>query len=381
MFKTVDEAIHFIESQRAKRSFEDFQKIIERYQIPIDLKNVIHVAGTNGKGSTVTFIKDLLMKQGYHVGTFTSPYIIKHHERISVDGKPISDDDLLRLINQLTPLIQQEHLSMFEIDTLIMLYYFNELDLDYHIIECGIGGLHDKTNVIKSKVAVITNIGYDHQFMLGDTLLEIAHHKVGIVKENVPLFTTEQNQEVLAYFKKYCKEHQSEFHPLKIEHQETYPYHLHFHEQDYLLNLPSYQVNNLTLALNVVDYLSPINNHVQEVIDDFNWPCRFEQFGNIYLDGAHNINGIEALIQTIKERKLEDVGIVFSALRDKDCQKMLDLLNEFDVVIADFDDERSQGGHLPYQEAIELMKTKHQNIIVTGSLHFVSTVRKYVISA
>ena len=117
------------------------------------------------------------------------------------------------------------------------------------------------------------------------------------------------------------------------------------------------------------------------MIDDFNWPCRFEQFGNIYLDGAHNINGIEALIQTIKERKLEDVGIVFSALSDKDCQKMLDLLNEFDVVTADFDDERSQGGHLPYQDAIELMKTKHQNIVVTGSLHFVSTVRKYVISA
>ena len=76
MFKTVDEAIHFIESQRTKRSFEDFQKIIERYQIPIDLKNVIHVAGTNGKGSTVTFIKDLLMKQGYHVGTFTSPLLL-----------------------------------------------------------------------------------------------------------------------------------------------------------------------------------------------------------------------------------------------------------------------------------------------------------------
>ena len=86
------------------------------------------------------------------------------------------------------------------------------------------------------------------------------------------------------------------------------------------------------------------------------------------------------LIQTIKERKLEDVGIVFSALMDKDCQKMLDMLKEFDVVIADFDDERSQG-HIPYQKAIEIMKAKHQNIVVTGSLHFVSTVRKYVISA
>lgn len=382
MFKTVDEAIHFIESQRAKRSFEDFQKIIERYQIPIDLKNVIHVAGTNGKGSTVTFIKDLLMKQGYRVGTFTSPYIIKHHERISVDGKPISDDDLLRFINRLLPLIQQEHLSMFEIDTLIMLYYFNELDLDYHIIECGIGGLHDKTNVIKSNVAVITNIGYDHQFMLGDTLLEIAHHKVGIVKENVSLFTTEQNKEILSYFKDYCTKHQSTFYPLQVEKQYQYPYHLHFHQKEYVLHLPTYQVSNLTLALNVVDYLCDLNDEdIQAVIDDFKWPCRFEQFGHLYLDGAHNISGIEALIQTIKERKLEDVGIVFSALMDKDCQKMLDMLKEFDVVIADFDDERSQGGHIPYQKAIEIMKAKHQNVVVTGSLHFVSTVRKYVISA
>ena len=202
MFKTIKEALSFIESQRVKRSFEDFQKIVDRYHFNVNLKNVIHVAGTNGKGSTVTFIKDLLMTQGYHVGTFTSPYIIKHNERIAVDGKPISDLDLLRLINQLYPIIEKEHLSMFEIDTLIMLSYFNELDLDYHVIECGIGGLNDKTNVIQSKIAVITNIGYDHQFMLGNTLLDIACHKAGIIKERVPLFTTEKNQEILTYFQK-----------------------------------------------------------------------------------------------------------------------------------------------------------------------------------
>lgn len=382
MFKTIDEALNFIESQRMKRSFKEFQEIIKRYHLPVDLKNVIHVAGTNGKGSTVTFIKDLLVKQGYHVGMFTSPYIIKHNERISVDGKPIPDEELLRLVNDLYPIIEKEHLSMFEIDTIIMLNYFHELDLDYHVIECGIGGLNDKTNVIQSQVAVISNIGYDHQFMLGDTLLEIASHKVGIVKEGVPLFTTEQNKEILSYFKDYCTKHQSTFYPLQVEKQYQYPYHLHFHQKKYVLHLPTYQVSNLTLALNVVDYLCDLNDEdIQAVIDDFKWPCRFEQFGHLYLDGAHNISGIEALIQTIKERKLEDVGIVFSALMDKDCQKMLDMLKEFDVVIADFDDERSQGGHIPYQKAIEIMKAKHQNIVVTGSLHFVSTVRKYVISA
>lgn len=231
MFKTIDEALNFIESQRMKRSFKEFQEIIKRYHLPVDLKNVIHVAGTNGKGSTVTFIKDLLVKQGYHVGTFTSPYIIKHNERISVDGKPISDEELLRLVNDLYPIIEKEHLSMFEIDTIIMLNYFHELDLDYHVIECGIGGLNDKTNVIQSQVAVISNIGYDHQFMLGDTLLEIASHKVGIVKEGVPLFTTEQNKEILSYFKDYCTKHQSTFYPLQVEKQYQYPYHLHFHQK------------------------------------------------------------------------------------------------------------------------------------------------------
>lgn len=382
MFKTIKEALAFIESQRVKRSFEDFQKIVDKYHFNVNLKNVIHVAGTNGKGSTVTFIKDLLIKQGYHVGTFTSPYIIKHNERIAVDGKPISDLDLLRLINQLYPVIEKEHLSMFEIDTLIMLSYFNELDLDYHVIECGIGGLNDKTNVIQSKIAVITNIGYDHQFMLGNTLLEIACHKAGIIKEGVPLFTTEKNQEILAYFQKVCKEKQSAFYHVKALSNHRYPYQITFEENKYQLYLPSYQIDNLLLALNVVSSLISLKKEeIQSVIDHFMWPCRFEQFGSIYLDGAHNINGIMALIETIKERNLEDVGIVFSSLMDKDGTKMLELLKDYDVMLADFEDERSQGGHLPYQEAISIMKEKHKNVVVTGSLHFVSTVRKYVISA
>lgn len=381
MFKNIEEALAFIESQRAKRSFEEFQKIVDNYHFNVNLKNVIHVAGTNGKGSTVTFIKDLLMKQGYHVGTFTSPYIIQHNERIAVDGNPISDKDLLRLINQLYPIIEKEHLSMFEIDTLIMLTYFNELDLDFHVIECGIGGLNDKTNVISSKVAVITNIGYDHQFMLGNTLLGIAQHKVGIVKKEVPLFTTEKNEAILDLFKETCDKKQSAFYKIQSESNHHYPYNISFENHEYILELPSYQVDNLLLSLNVVSYFTKLNKEdIQEVIHHFTWPCRFEKIGNYYLDGAHNVNGIMALIQTIRERNLEDVGIVFSSLMDKDGEKMLELLKDYDVILADFEDERSQGGHLPYQEAISIMKEKHKNVIVTGSLHFVSTVRKYLLA-
>ena len=263
-----------------------------------------------------------------------------------------------------------------------MLSYFNELDLDYHVIECGIGGLNDKTNVIQSKIAVITNIGYDHQFMLGNTLLDIACHKAGIIKERVPLFTTEKNQEILTYFQKVCKEKQSTFYHVEIPDSHHYPYPISFKENDYLLYLPSYQVDNLLLALHVVSSLIELKRgDIESVIEHFIWPCRFERFGSLYLDGAHNINGIMALIQTIKERNLEDVGIVFSSLIDKDGTKMLELLKNYDVMLADFEDERSQGGHISYQEAISIMKEKHKNVVVTGSLHFVSTVRQYVISA
>ena len=306
-----------------KRSFKEFQEIIKRYHLPVDLKNVIHVAGTNGKGSTVTFIKDLLVKQGYHVGTFTSPYIIKHNERISVDGKPIPDEELLRLVNDLYPIIEKEHFSMFEIDTIIMLNYFHELDLDYHVIECGIGGLNDKTNVIQSQVAVISNIGYDHQFMLGDTLLEIARHKVGIIKPNKPCFTTEKNKEIVDIFKCVCKINDSKLYVCDVG-SINYPYVFNCLSNEYVLKAGgSYQVKNAILAINVCNYLIDLDKElVQQAIDCFNWPGRFEKFGSIYLDGAHNVDGILALKKTIKDQKLENIVIVFSALNDKDVCKM-----------------------------------------------------------
>lgn len=382
MFDNIKEAITYIESKRTKRTFLDFKRIIEKYKFNTNLKNVIHVAGTNGKGSTTILMRDLLMKHGYSVGTFTSPYIINHNERISVNGQSISDQKLLQIINELYEMIEIENLSMFEIDVCIMLHYFNELKLDYHIIECGIGGLTDKTNVINSQVAVITSIGYDHQFMLGNTLLEIAQHKAGIIKKRKPLFTTEQDQDVIALFQKECDIKKSDLHLVDVIKSKEYPYHILFKGKDYTLCQPGYQVNNFTLALHVVDYLITIDdNLIQDIIDHFYWPCRFEKIGHIYLDGAHNIDGIRSLVQTLNEQKIKDVGIVFSALNDKDIDDMLQLLKDYDVIFACFDDERSNQNHVCFQDAIQQMATKHRNVVVTGSLHFVSTVRKYVLSA
>lgn len=381
MFDDVQSAIAYIEAKRTKRTFCDFKEILKKYQLPVDLKKVIHVAGTNGKGSTTIFMRDLLMKQGFNVGTFTSPYVISHHERIAVNGKPISDEDLLKIINQLYDMIEEQHLSMFEIDVCIMLVYFSQLQLDYHIIECGIGGLLDKTNVLDGDVAVITNIGKDHQFMLGQTLMEIAKHKAGIIKHDKVLFTTEKKPEILHYFQQVCKEKNCQFFYVKTIENPVYPYRFELQGQTLQMNLPGYQLTNFMLAYQVVNYLEKTDPHcLQSVIDDFFWPCRFEKIGQFYLDGAHNVDGIRALLETISSQQLQDVGFVISILSDKDQKGMLDLLQGHNWLQSSFDDERSDGDFLPFDQALKIMAQKHRHVVVTGSLHFVSSVRQYLMT-
>lgn len=380
MFNDIQSAINYIESRRVKRTFEEFQDIVYRYKFNVSQKNMIHVAGTNGKGSTVNYIKEILMSHGYTVGTFTSPYMIVHNDRICVNGKMIEDDKLLLIINELAEIIEKENLSMFEIDVLIMLRYFDELDLDYRIIETGIGGLYDKTNVIDSICSVITNIGYDHQFMLGESLDEIAKHKAGIIKFNKPCFTTEDNQELIQIFKQVCKEKNSQLH---LCHTNGFngPSGFSYLSNNYqLLSGGSYQVKNALLAINVCDYLIDLDSDlVQSALDNFCFPGRFEKIGNIYLDGAHNVDGIMALKQTLYDQKISDVAIIFCALGDKDEEKMLELLDDYPIYLASFEDERLNSTALNYQFVLKQIINKYQNIVFTGSLHFISEVRKYLL--
>lgn len=137
MFKDVNEAIAYIESKRNKRPIDAFRDTLNKCHILMKQKNMIHIAGTNGKGSTVNYLRSILNAHGYKVGTFTSPYLISHNDRIRVDDVPISDEDLLKYVNQYYAILEEDELSMFEIDVLIMLAYFQSLDLDYRIIETG----------------------------------------------------------------------------------------------------------------------------------------------------------------------------------------------------------------------------------------------------
>ena len=397
MFKTIDEALNFIESQRMKRSFKEFQEIIKRYHLPVDLKNVIHVAGTNGKGSTVTFIKDLLVKQGYHVGTFTSPYIIKHNERISVDGKPISDEELLRLVNDLYPIIEKEHLSMFEIDTIIMLNYFHELDLDYHVIECGIGGLNDKTNVIQPIISAITNIGNDHLDQIGPSLYDVINEKMGIIKEGQYFITSEVEGTVLARLQEQCDAMGATMVVVPEYQVSRYPFHFRYRDMAFTLkNQGIYQIANARLALTIANKLITLDSETTEkAIESAVWYGRFEMMTvaghQVILDGAHNTDGIKALLSTVQYVRTEDTVFIFSGLKDKDVDEMIELIDEagYPIYLTSFNDERASDlasyrsfstvTVVPhFAEAIKVALLKHDQIVITGSLHFISSVRKYL---
>ena len=171
----------------------DFMK---RLGNPHEKVKAIHVTGTNGKGSTTAYLRDLIAEQGYNVGTFTSPFIEKFNERISVNGKMISDEEIVRLVNIIGPVVKEMDSDWrdreggpteFEIVTAMMFVYFAEGHVDYAVIEVGIGGLFDSTNVITPLMSVITTVAMDHAHILGDTIAKIATHKAGIIKYKKPI--------------------------------------------------------------------------------------------------------------------------------------------------------------------------------------------------
>lgn len=382
MFKDINSALSYIESRRTKRTLNQFKETIKKYDFNVHQKNMIHIAGTNGKGSTTNFIKNILIEHGYHVGTFTSPYLICHNDRICINGKMIDDGKLLKIINSLFEIIVSEELSMFEIDTLIMLRYFNEETLDYRIIEAGIGGLNDKTNVIDSVCSAITNIGYDHQFMLGDTLEQIAYHKAGIIKDKQICFTSETNDDLVKIFQTVAQAKNSQIVQTELECNYQYPYVFScLGYKYYLNNCGSYQVNNASLAITLCNHLIKLDHErVQVALNSFSWPGRFEKIGKIYLDGAHNIDGIKALVKTLHDQKIKKPLIIFSALGDKDIDEMKSLLSDYPLIQATFLDERSKLHGIDFKEAIQNNLNQYDNLIITGSLHFISIVRKYILT-
>lgn len=406
MFKTTHDFIDYCTNRMNKGRFnlDHFKALLEKLGNPQLKLKTVHIAGTNGKGSTTDYLRSILQTAGYKVGTFTSPHLEVHNDRIRINNVYISDEELLEYGNRFYTLIEENELSMFEIDTLIAIYYFCEKNVDIALFEVGLGGRLDATNVILPLVSLITSIGYDHMDILGHTLEEISFEKAGIIKENIPLITAEDKENCLFVFKSICEERSSDFlkiHPAKnviIGDSIQYEYH---HLIIQLNTLAIYQIKNSSLAIECALYLCELgytisDENIRMGISSTQWKGRFETISlnpHIIIDGAHNMHGIDALVESTRLCK-KPLIIVFSALKDKETEKMIHALVDIgdEVIVTEFEfyraatletlsmNNRVTSIRNPY-DAIKyaIKQSAGGTCLITGSLYFISEVRQVLL--
>lgn len=400
MFNNVDEAISFIENKRNsnKNGHLNVDIILDILNKPYNNYKKIHIGGTNGKGSTVSFLANLLINHNYKVGTFTSPFITNFNERIRINNLDISDEELLYYINRILEIEKSYPLTFFEFITVIAFLYFSDKNVDYALIEVGIGGLNDVTNLVNYDLSLITNVGYDHMDILGNTIEEILYNKLGIIKENNTLITTitNFNNEII----NYCLTKNSkciilnEINIIKLN-----PLTIKLNNNIYELSLNGiYQASNAVLAITAFKYL--IEEYKEDIIKyslkNTKWPGRFEIYRNIIIDGAHNIHGMNALVNSLKSiYPNEKFTFVFCVMKDKESIKMLSLIKDISnlIILTKIDYDRSQETNFLFknldfnnkiiinnlEDIFEYINTLDNKIIFTGSLYFISLVRKYLL--
>lgn len=400
-FKDVHAFIDYTTNRMNKGRFslDHFKVLLNRLGDPQLQLKTVHIAGTNGKGSTTNYLRSILQTSGLKVGTFTSPFLEVHNDRIRINDRFISDEQLLHYGNRFADLIEENNLSMFEIDTLIAIHFFLDQEVDIALFEVGLGGRLDATNVILPMVSLITTIGFDHMDILGDTLELISFEKAGIIKDSVPLYTSEDKPECLEVFKRICEERNASFNSIKEAQEIKLDQNISFNYDGLSIRLNTsafYQVKNASLAIEAARYLShffKINDEdIVSGLKDTQWKGRFELVStnpHIILDGAHNTHGVSALIESAKYLP-KPLVIVFTALRDKETDAMLDgLLSIADqVIVTEFDFYRAasldklthgnvmaiQDNHEAILKGIEL--SKDGTCLITGSLYFISQVRQ-----
>lgn len=293
---------------------------------------IFHIAGTNGKGSTSKIINEILVQSGYKTGLFTSPHLFSYTERIQINNKQIDEKLFDKLVNEIDLLAKKNdiELSEFELITAVAFYYFSLEKVDYVVLEVGLGGLYDATNIIKNSTSIITTIDFDHTERLGKTIEEIAIQKAGIIKENSKVVVARDN---LGFnqIEKIAKQKNAKILDLpKVE--------ILFEEKNYaLINgekfefnlLGSHQAKNLALALGALQELNIKKEILKKALKNVIWHFRLEYLKekNVLIDGGHNPSGIGTLRNFLDENfKNERKTFIFGCLKNKDYEKMLDIL-------------------------------------------------------
>ena len=387
---------------------------------------VIHIGGTNGKGSTIAFLKNMLEKMGLRVGVFSSPYLIHYTDQIAINGESIPEARLESLMADYCLLLEGEHAhalqgtTEFEIITAIAYDYFASEQVDVAIMEVGMGGLLDSTNVCQPILTGITTIGLDHVALLGDSLEAIAEQKAGIIKQGVPLVTGHIVPEALVVIDQIAKAKQATriaygdayqvSHYESIVTGEVFDYTSAVRQgrfQTGLLGL--HQIENAGMALALLDSYCQATDRelsdnalVAQALEETSWPGRLEVVSReplMILDGAHNPHAIKALLATLKERFANyQKEVLFTCIKTKALEDMLDLLETLPgtkITLTHFEDSRatdekvlkemSDSRNLNYQDWQEFLDQKLSENeekktvrIITGSLYFLAQVRAYL---
>jgi dihydrofolate synthase/folylpolyglutamate synthase len=323
---------------------------LERMNILLDLIGQpqndypsVHIAGTNGKGSTAAMLAAVLSKAGYRTGLYTSPHLIDMRERIQIDGKSIGRDELVSLLNHLSPHIDYIDASFFECITAMAFLYFRNRRVDIAVVETGLGGRLDATNTLVPVLSIVTEIGLDHTKILGKTLKPIAAEKAGIFKPGVPCIIGSRNKSVNAYFMQKAEEtgcpisfsaSAVKFRQVRLTETGSWVHAITEERQypDLFLNLAGeHQLNNLATALLAIDKLADFGwsttlQAVKQGLSSVKWPARLDlirSYPKILLDSAHNAPGMKRLAKAVNTLySFKQLILIFGVLEDKDYRTM-----------------------------------------------------------
>ncbi len=416
--KTVDYILN-IPMFAKKMGHENLSALLDRLGHPEEMPHIIHVAGTNGKGSTCKALSAILMKDGYKVGLFTSPHLVSINERIQINGVQISDEDFVDCFEK----VKKEfdiHPSFFEVIFAMAAVYFKEKQVDYVIYETGMGGRLDATNVVKPELTIITSVSYDHMEYLGNTIEEIASEKAGIIKTGVPVLYFKRDDVSAGIIEDAAKSLTSNV--VSVEKSEyiinlledksiDFSLHNRYYSYDHLKirRTSLYQVENACLAVAAYGMLMGDDiseNAIRLGLQDFYWEGRMDEvLPGVYVDGAHNEEAICSFTQTLKKLhgNVEKI-LVFAAVKDKDYKTMIKRLTEdiaFDKIIvtnvsgsrrASLDSiaglfEKTTGEVVERYETIPeamdramLLKSEseNRNIYCVGSLYLVGGIKEWI---
>lgn len=427
-----NEALQFIHESHKfgmRLGLDNIKKLLELLGNPQNNLKIIHVAGTNGKGSTCSFISSILKESGYKVGLYTSPFLETFTERIRVNGENISEEEVGKIVSLIKEKIEimvsegYSYPTEFEIVTAMAFYYYNQEKVDFVALEVGLGGRYDATNVIdKPVVSAITSISLDHTGILGDTLAKIAFEKGGIIKENCPTIVYPQQEEASEVIKNICAEKKSKYIECDFKNIEIKSSNINSQIYNCNINgkelrdleiklIGDHQIKNSIVALNVIEYLNDIKitniseENIRKGLLETKWPGRIEKISEnpmFIIDGAHNEEGAKSLANSIdKYFENKNKILVIGMLEDKDIESVLDLLiPKFNRVITTTPDNPRAIDANKLKEKIERynievtckpnikeavgyaleISNKDDIIISAGSLYMIGNVRTIIVN-